>query len=90
MNLSLLLKLACTIKVDSESEPKQKLLFCQAELPRNSISLVGKLNEGLVQMCYQSELKQLLAYFRQKMVVSNLMHELGFHLAYLVGALLFE
>lgn len=44
MNLSLLLKLACTIKVDSESEPKQKLLLCQVELPRSSISLVGKLN----------------------------------------------
>ncbi len=41
-------------------------------------------------MCYQSELKLLLVYFRQKMAVSNLMHELEFHPAYLVGALLFE
>lgn len=41
-------------------------------------------------MCYQSVLKQLLVYFRQEMVVNNMMHELGFRLAYLVVALLFE
>lgn len=43
-----------------------------------------------MQKCYQSELKLLLVYFRQKMVVNNLMHELEFHPAYLVGALLLE
>ena len=90
MDLLLLLKLAYTIKMDSESEPKQKLLFCQAELLQNSIFLAGKLNKEQVRMCYQSEQKRLLAYSRPKMVVNNLMHELGFHLAYLVWALFFE
>lgn len=43
-----------------------------------------------MQKCYQSELKLLLVYSRQKMAVSNLMHEPEFHPAYLVEALLFE
>ena len=43
-----------------------------------------------IMMDSESELKLLLVYFRQKMAVSNLMHELEFHPAYLVGALLFE
>ena len=50
MNLSLLLKLACTIKVDSESEPKQKLLSGRATAEFNifgwqvELECVSKLN----------------------------------------------
>lgn len=33
--------------MDSESEPKQKLLFCQAELPRNSISFGWQVELGV-------------------------------------------
>jgi hypothetical protein len=58
MALSLLLKLACTIKMDLELVLKQKLLFYQAELPQNLTSLVGKWNLVLAANFYQLELKQ--------------------------------